>query len=330
MSLQRPAQVKLAQPLSSTHEVFSIEASPLLIGWPVRRSRLFSTGLNKTSVLWVGPDQEHLQEDFERFFAASLEATADVFLAALDSEVYEEKQRLAKARGCHLPDFADATARPVDLAQIYAPGQLLRMAEYSRLRAEAMSSSWFADLEQSAGRGASTPGQCLLSMLTHGTLHAWTGNRPVTTLELYLAHGYNVWPDRTRNSMACRISQMLRTLPTKDQKLLLGNCWHVPVLGSWVMYVLAHTVKRPAVRINIQAEKNFLQRGGTGRFSHGEITEAADSTATEGASASSNPAIPRRGAGVKLELESVKPVNVKLELDDDVDESSDQKRRKSS
>ena len=82
--------------LRGSHELLSVMAGPQTLGWPVRRPRCFSCGLNTETVTWIGPTGEALQKDFEAFFAAAVSVSADCFLAATDQEVHDEQCRLAK------------------------------------------------------------------------------------------------------------------------------------------------------------------------------------------------------------------------------------------
>ncbi|CAE7827714.1 unnamed protein product, partial [Symbiodinium necroappetens] len=258
-----PVQDKLGF-LEETHELRSITVSPLMLGWPVRRSRLFTCGLNKQSLAWVGPEPEDVQEDFLKFFGVDLQATGDVFLVAEADEVRDVQSKMAARRGF----AATVNQRQLNMHEIYAPGHLLRYQDYEKHRAESVESgqvsgeSWFADLDQNMGKGASTPGPVLPSCLTHGTLHAWSVGRLVLNAERFLAHGFNMYPQKTGWPLACGIQSELRSLTSSQQQLLLGNGWHLPTLACWVFYVLSHTVKIDRIS-SIEPEKTLLQRGGS-------------------------------------------------------------------
>ena len=239
--------------------MLSIVAGPQTLGWPVRRPRCFGCGLNRATLAWTGPPQAQIQKNFDSFFAAAVEVSADCFLVASPEEVLQEQRRLASNRGITLPP--QALGSSVKREHLYAPGQLLRWKDYEKLRSEAPGSpqSWFADLEQSPQAGASTPGVVMPCMLTHGTIHAWSVDRPVTGLELYLAHGWNVYPEKTGQQLGCQITSDLRKLRVSCQKTLLGNGWHLPSISAWILYCVAHTVRT----CSVQPGRNFLIRGGT-------------------------------------------------------------------
>ena len=245
-------QEKLCHPLESSHDVLHIVVSATDLGWPVRRRRVFTCGLSKASMAWLGPPQEQLLDHFKSFFAAQMEATADVFLFAEEADVATDISQLAKKRGFSLKKSADTMKIP--LSQMYAPGQLLRYGEYEALRKSTQGEdlTWFADLEQNCGAGASTPGRILPSMLTHGTVHAWRASRKMTHRELYQAHGYF-----TKDSSS-PIADVLGTLPHSRRQLLLGNGWHLPVMGSWLLYILAHCVRINRT-MSLQPERGLLR-----------------------------------------------------------------------
>ena len=169
-----------------------------MLGWPVRRTRLFTVGLNKRTMAWLGPDQDDVAADFLRFYGVDLNLTADVFLVATDNEVEEAKSMMAARRG-----FSGSSNQQMKLHEVYAPGHLIRYQDYEKYRAQCVESgqisgkSFFADLDQNLGRGASTPGEVLPSCLTHWTIHAWSAERMVLNQEVYLAHGFNMYPEAT-------------------------------------------------------------------------------------------------------------------------------------
>ena len=92
------------------------------------------------------------------------------FCKPFSEEIRAEQERLASRRGRVLQGLP---GEPVPRTHVYTPGQLLRWAAYDEMRkaAQGCDMCWFADLEQNPTGGASTPGRCLPSMLTHGTVH---------------------------------------------------------------------------------------------------------------------------------------------------------------
>ena len=263
--------------LQPTHDIFSIVLSPMDLGWPIRRTRLFTCALNRQTLAWVGPSQTDLPEHFMKFFKRALKLNGDVFLVASADEVQAEQARMCAKRGLSLEG-----QQVVPAQHLYAPGQLVRLQEYDAQRCAeqgvAGSSAYFADFEQNPGHGASTPGAVIPSTLTHGTLHAWTANRPVLTQELLLAHGFHVYGERTTWPLQCQIKDYLQSLSVSQQKLV-GNGWHLAVIASWTMYVLSHTVRMDSTGFaaSIEPERTLLRQGGSGFLSMGGLSRGKSS-----------------------------------------------------
>lgn len=239
-----------------------------MLGWPVRRTRMFSAGLNRNKIAWLGPESsEDLLEDFMSFFAASVEVDGGVFLISSEEDVLAEEKRMARCRGHNF--FSDVTK--LEKHQYLAPGQLVRLEEYKRmysnLQGECATKSFFADLDQNVkgAGGASTAGSMIPSLLTHTALYAChsDADRLVTPEELYFAHGYNcIKLPKDSAARSCRIKGCLKKLTAPQQIQLLGNGWHLAVLSSWVTYILSHCVFLNRT-MSFQPEKSLLRRGGS-------------------------------------------------------------------
>ena len=240
----------------------------------MRRARRFNACVNKATLVWLGPTENQLQADFDAIFGSSLETDATCFLVASDVEVYREQCQMASKRGNHmpLPSQDDASAPLLRPEQVYTPGQLLRMREY---RGTQQTSAFFADLEQTPVRGASTPGPLLPSLLTHGTVHSFNPDRLVTPRELYLAHGYNRCPSQTQCPVPCLLEDFLSSISSRESKELLGNGWHLPTMASFFCYILAHCVSLKSINeMMCRPEKNLLIRGGTtSSFEDNDVAE---------------------------------------------------------
>ena len=256
-------QAKLAEPLDKSHTVISVAAGPELLGWPVRRNRTLSAGISKATATWLGPVGADLQADFEEFFSCALQLTGDVFLVAKDEEIIEEQNKLASLRGLRATRVLKGAN-----SSVYTPGQILRFEDYAKKRDEQakrtgkQQGAYFADLEQHCARGSSTPGPLIPTQLTHGTIHAFSSDRIMLTSELFLAHGFNFFPEATGCMHGSRVAGFLRSLGLKQQRELLGNGWHLPTLAAWTMYVLSHTVRTNRV-MSVRPELCLLKKGGS-------------------------------------------------------------------
>ena len=231
-----------------------------MLGWPVRRKRMFSAGLSKAQVAWLGPDNDDdILSDFLDFFKVSMKTDGGIFLVCSDEDVNVEEKKLARARG-HA--FVPSGAK-MEKHKILAPGQLVRLENYEELYAETgMTNSFFADLDQNV-TGASTAGSMIPSLLTHGTLYALHANRVVCPEELYVSHGYNVVSlPKNSSARSCQIKSFLKQMPTHQQLHLLGNAWHLPVISAWCLYVLSHCVWVNR-NMTVQPERSLLRKGGS-------------------------------------------------------------------
>lgn len=253
-----------------------------MLGWPVRRKRAFSCGLNLKTCAWLGPtDPEKLADDFLSFFQEQVVCDGNVFLQSGLEEVNAEIIRMAGLRG-HSCDVEDVSH--LQHHQIFSPGQLVRLQEYGSLARQALEkdpdSAFFADLDQNAHTGSSTCGPMIPSLLTHGSLYSFSRGRIMTGSELLFTHGYNCFQLQhplmgmglQSKIRRCRIGHILKQLPVTSTMQLLGNGWHLPVIASWVMYVLCHTVRISGLA-NVQAESSLLRKGGSTFFDDAEAGE---------------------------------------------------------
>lgn len=257
-------QDKLSTPLQSTHHVLSLVLEPSTLGWPVRRKRRFSAGLNLKTMAWLGPGPDDLMDDFKKFFAATVQVDGDVFLIASKEAIAAQEAHMAGSRGHSFA--AESDKNSLKIHQVLPPGQLVRLDEYRQIYRNEYGStgSFFADLEQNSTGGASTPSPWIPSLLTHGSIYSFhPEERLVTAEELFLSHAYNVFPfPKDVSVRRCRISNFLLQMTPSQRMRLLGNGWHLPVIASWFMYVMAHSVKINR-SMTVQPERSLLRRGGS-------------------------------------------------------------------
>jgi hypothetical protein len=210
------------------------------MGWPIRRRRAFAFGLNKQVMAWTGP--QNYAADFIEFFHTTMELDAAIFEIASNEQLYDEQRRMAKNRSISLPEIGEFLPTAVAKERLLPPGQLLRWQAHDQLRPGGLAGDpWYADLEQTPGTGASTPGRILPSQLTHGTVWSWRPGFAMHPLELHQAHGFNIF-DSTSGKFSSQLRPLLEGLSSSKIKILMGGGWHIAALASWVMYCLANTV----------------------------------------------------------------------------------------
>ena len=99
-----PVQQQQVPPLSETHEVVSLHICSSQLGFPVRRGRMMSSGLNRQTMIWVGPTNQHdLELQFLEFFAQTCELSGDVFFQADPAEVHKWVKNRVSKRKAALP-----------------------------------------------------------------------------------------------------------------------------------------------------------------------------------------------------------------------------------
>ena len=54
--------------VKATHHIVCIVTGPERQGFPINRSRALSAGVDLPTYVWVGPDEDHIQADFEKKF----------------------------------------------------------------------------------------------------------------------------------------------------------------------------------------------------------------------------------------------------------------------
>eukprot|EP00438_Fugacium_kawagutii_P033637 Skav229860 [mRNA] locus=scaffold148:134151:135907:- [translate_table: standard] len=255
---------KLAEPLKKTHLLMSVVLEPSMLGWPARRKRMFSCGLSKATMAWIGPqNSDDVLKDFLRFFEEPVTEDGSVFLLADQKAIYDEQRVLARLRGhVHTPENVTDLGKH----QFLAPGQLVRLEAYRKHFAAWMEKNptkeVFVDLDQNL-QGSSTAGEWIPSLLTHGSIYALKADRLVTMGELFFSHGYNMFGFGKGSSIrTCRAKDFLKECSIPNQMHLLGNGWHLPVVASWFLYCLAHTVRLNR-NVTVIPEKSLLRKGGS-------------------------------------------------------------------
>ena len=86
-----------------SHTMVSLFVGPDLLGWPVRRQRVFNVLLNPETTEWVGPpNPTDYQALFSELFSRNCLTDADIFLCAPGSDVCSYYAELMEARRCYL------------------------------------------------------------------------------------------------------------------------------------------------------------------------------------------------------------------------------------
>ncbi|CAE7191932.1 unnamed protein product [Symbiodinium sp. KB8] len=239
-----PAADKLS-PLRNSHQVLHFKCSPLQLGYPVSRPRVFAACLNLRTTVWVGP--ENWQDDFMDKFGRDCVVAGDSLLVASDEERYLEYEQLAAQQKNFISaklfkDFSDDQC----LSSMLTPGQQERVAKYIECRSEYESPGghllFDADHHLEARRMAGPHWPC---MLTHGTIISAPRNGPkllATALEHFGAQGLHLFRASSVDNAVSPLKPILQTLKIHQLKNLSGRGVHLGVLSAFMWYVLSNTV----------------------------------------------------------------------------------------
>ena len=272
-----PWREKLEEPLEATHTVRRIFTEPQTLGYPTNRPRSYCIGVSNRSLVWVGPSQADVQQDFLSIFGRQRIANADVYLNADDNEINEELRQFAVRQRNFWPpnyDAAEAIRQGADiLAECLFPGAYNRMLswELQRVRKGLADQVFLADCDHNANKGPAA-GPCYPTELSHSCVIAHHLKRPATKWETLSSHG---WHTHASVAGAYGVSPMIGLLKSanlKDRELasLGGNGMHIPTVWAVYMYMLMNTVWRSDVTPSV-SEVKLGQRGGTVFFE--EFTE---------------------------------------------------------
>jgi hypothetical protein len=95
-----PVAAKLREPLKQTHEVVSIVASGIMLGFPYNRPRSYACGFDRSKFVWAG--QGDPQTEFEHLFVRSVQLTGDVYFLADDDEVRGGERGVHPGSACRV------------------------------------------------------------------------------------------------------------------------------------------------------------------------------------------------------------------------------------
>ena len=241
-----PVQQKLPEGMKY-HRTLTITIGPECMGWPVRRQRLLMCGLNLKTLRWVGPD--NYVHDFKQRYYRGMRLSGDTFFEAPEDEVHAEYMHLAHGRKFQVSRAevsSLSTQAMLDMA--LPPGARLRLQHYHEKRANLEPDQvLICDVDHNPDTKGSSPGSEWPVQLTHGTFinvtHDPEKDRVAIGMEHLSAMGFNIYPPQDCSLHRSRLVDVLKALPTRQQKLLAGNGMHLVTQAAWMMYVLANVVR---------------------------------------------------------------------------------------
>ena len=240
-----PVDTYQGKPLEKSHTVRSVISCPTHLGFPSKRERFFGAAINKKTLLWLGPSQDEVGKDFDKFCGRSCELSGRAYLQAPPAEIHNMVQIIAHGRKTSLPHFykgnKKTAASMIDvLPKLLPPGACSRVGDYERQRRETRGtgtdSAYFVDLDHNPGKGP-TAGAHWPCMLTHNSIYSFPDERLVTEGECFSAMGVD-WYPRLSGTRACsQLKDHLQMLSRADQRFLAGNSIHIPSAMAWMLYI---------------------------------------------------------------------------------------------
>ena len=243
---------ELGRKVEPDAHLISVVTGPELFGWPLRRQRLFTTAIRRSTMLWIGPDtNDGIMRDFAAIFRASIAVDAS-FFAGIDTDAQRKEfmRCLCERRGT----WANGEhALQMRLQDLLPPGERRNLAKLKAL-ADARPSRFVGCSGGCIGDVSQKPDvvtRCHYMMpplLRNSRLVAMTaGCEPalLTPAEINFAHGWPTVPALENDSYRF-VANSFAGLSVKEHQALTGNAMHLPAFTSWMLYVLAHCFPRAA------------------------------------------------------------------------------------
>ena len=263
-----PVAQRLVAGMHDTHHIAYLRCGSWLLGWPHDRFRLLAVLVNRFTMLWVGPsDQNMVERDFLARFARRTLLAGSSLLTASTEERFEYYAEVMNNRpGQKAANFTGAelqTWSPDDLkARLGPAGWLERFLAWEQerdIRHQPLPGrDYMADLDQWPAHGKHKCGQARAcaerfgagdlwpTQLTHGSIAALAADgtwRLATPNEHLAALGVPVHDPE--NPLLGYLQEL--KVPGRRVKMLAGNGMHVRLIGAWMAYIFANTIRRPAV-----------------------------------------------------------------------------------
>ena len=191
-----PIVQRQVEPLQETHDVKFVCVCSSELGFPMRRNRTFSFGFDKAKWVWVGPEGEALQSQFNYMFNSPCQLPGDVYMVADTASVLQFARDTAAQRGRQLPAGFEECSMRSYLTCLLPPGGMVRFADYDKVRdfRQDLAGHYMAHLDHNTGCGpASGPEMPCLD--THATIYSWKEERLVLGSELLGAQGIDMFPE---------------------------------------------------------------------------------------------------------------------------------------
>jgi hypothetical protein len=232
------------KPLEPQIKVLAIKTGSEQLSFPTRRYRSLGANVNQETLVWLGPEADNIQEDFDHMFNRRLMLDASVYFNATPDEVFQAAQQMAASRKKVLPEHLRDVPMADYMDRICPPCNLDIKAQYEDwfIKKE-IPRPHYADLDHHPGRGL-RPGSSCPSLDTHPKVYGFAEQRFLTPLELLGTMGIDIGGPLSGGRPVSSLAKLFDQLSRHDQLVLVGNGMHVPTMAAWFLYVCAHCRRR--------------------------------------------------------------------------------------
>ena len=237
-----PLETKQAQELQNTHHVHHVTVCPTSFGFPMRRKRTFSFGLQKAKWAWIGPSrQQDIQQEFEDLFGKELTLPGDVYLQAGEEDVHAFVKARSSHRKASLPHGWEAMPMRDYMTSLVPPGAMVRLAQYDKVRQDRQDAAghFMADLDHNLDCGPKCGG-VLPALDTHASIFSWNLNRLALGQELLQAQGVDFFPQLAGNRGVSPLVEVFNKFGDTTLRMFAGNAIHIPLFSAWLLYCIGN------------------------------------------------------------------------------------------
>ena len=273
-----PPDVMQGKHLQDTHTVIHIVFGPEDWGYPARRRRSYSVGLNNATMVWVGPSEATaVQKEFDMMFKRTCEMTGDDLLLASNADVSSWVKERSLRRQTLLPSNHAELPMSEYMETLVSPSCMLNHRVNDQLRAEqcdSLNGAFLCDLEQSAHRGT-TPGPLVPALSTHSLIYSFKKQRLAIPSEWFGIQGIDshsrLWGSRGQSPVV----QSTVGVAENTLRGLLGNALYVPVFAAWFLFAMGNCVRRETPMIPASLTRDDWLDDGAAEVSEEGIEDLA-------------------------------------------------------
>ena len=241
-----PAEVMQREKFADTHHTVIVRFGPHEMGFPIRRRRTFTAGLNKETLVWIGPTEPcDVQREFDELFTRTVELTGDAFFVADQDDVLAWALNRSAKRKATLPTGWRSADMSTYFHSLVPPSGVLRRAvcDHRRESEGSLTGAFLCDIEQNSHMGT-VPGPVVPSLNTHSDIWSYESQRFATPVDYLAMQGVDSHVKISGRRAVSPLTNVFKRVEEADVRLLVGNGIHIPVFAAWFAYVMGNTIRR--------------------------------------------------------------------------------------